>query len=71
MGATPTAPVAPPAWVSHNLVQRSVAPYGGVTETPSGTARMRQPPPSTAFRGPIWGLHRRPRWHRPHASATT
>eukprot|EP00959_Pyramimonas_sp_CCMP1952_P145420 3044545-Pyramimonas_sp.AAC.1 len=32
---------------------------------------MRQPPPSTAFRGPAGISTERPQWHSPHASSTT
>eukprot|EP00959_Pyramimonas_sp_CCMP1952_P294706 6163945-Pyramimonas_sp.AAC.1 len=32
---------------------------------------MRHPPPSTALRGPVRGLHQRPQWDRPRASSTT
>eukprot|EP00959_Pyramimonas_sp_CCMP1952_P055196 1153800-Pyramimonas_sp.AAC.1 len=59
MGGPPKVPVAPPACVRHHPAQSlflafhrpSTAlrgPMGGSTEGPSGTARMRPPPPSTA-----------------------
>eukprot|EP00959_Pyramimonas_sp_CCMP1952_P306064 6405073-Pyramimonas_sp.AAC.1 len=60
-GVPPKVPVAPPACVSHHPAQPFLpaphrapstalrGPIASSTEGPSGTARMRQPSPSTTF----------------------
>eukprot|EP00959_Pyramimonas_sp_CCMP1952_P300254 6280529-Pyramimonas_sp.AAC.1 len=57
----PKAPVAPPA-----CVPPSRGPIRSSTEGPSGAARMRRPPPSTAFRGPVGRSTEKPQPHRRH-----
>eukprot|EP00959_Pyramimonas_sp_CCMP1952_P110173 2305110-Pyramimonas_sp.AAC.1 len=61
----------PPACVNHHPAQTFFpafrpptpalrGPIGRSTEGPSGTARMRQPPSSTAFGGPLKGAPPKP-----------